>query len=97
LVPLIEAEPSGSPLLAIRLQEILDPMLQNGIDTLVLGCTHYPLIKEEIEAICGPAVNVIDPSSAAARQVQRLLKKTRSSYLDFQKASPAPAALPIFL
>lgn len=75
LVPLIEAEPPGSPLLAARLQEILDPMLQNGMDTLVLGCTHYPLIKEEIESICGPAVKVIDPSPAAARQVLKLLEE----------------------
>lgn len=92
LVPLIEAEPSGSPLLAIRLQEILDPMLQNGIDTLVLGCTHYPLIKEEIEAICGPAVNVIDPSSAAARQVQRLLKK-RGLLTSLSKGFPGTRGL----
>jgi glutamate racemase len=75
LVPLIEAEPSGSPLLKARLQDILTPMLGKGIDALVLGCTHYPLIKDDIGAICGPAVNVIDPSPAAARQVERLLKQ----------------------
>lgn len=75
LVPLIETEPSGSPLLKAKLQQILDPMLENGIDTLVLGCTHYPIIKEDVETICGPMVNVIDPSSAAARQVKHLLKQ----------------------
>lgn len=75
LVPLIESEASGSLLLTKRLEEILRPMLNNGVDTLVLGCTHYPLIKGDIMAVCGPGVRVIDPSAAAARQVHRLLKQ----------------------
>jgi glutamate racemase len=43
------------------------------LDTLVLGCTHYPLIQEDIAAELGPEVRIIDPSVAAARQVSRLL------------------------
>jgi len=75
LVELIEAEPSGSPSLRAKLQEILNPMLMGGIDTLVLGCTHYPMVKEDIMAVCGPSVNVLDPSPAAARQAMRLLSQ----------------------
>ncbi len=73
LVPLIEAEPAGSPPLRAKLREILTPMLAGGIDALVLGCTHYPMVGEDIATICGPSVKVLDPSPAAARQVERLL------------------------
>jgi len=75
LVPLIEQERPGSQLLAKKLHDILDPMLADGLDTLVLGCTHYPMIKADIQAVCGAGVKVIDPAPAAARQVKRLLKE----------------------
>ena len=73
LVPLIEAEMSGSPLLRAKLQEILDPMLEVGVTALVLGCTHYPMIKDAIAAVCGSGVMLIDPAPAAARQVGRVV------------------------
>lgn len=73
LVPVIEAEAPGSRLLRQTLGGILEPMLAEGIDTLVLGCTHYPMVKADIAAICGEGVNIIDPSMAAARQVARML------------------------
>jgi glutamate racemase len=51
----------------------LQPLLQRGVDTLVLACTHYPLLIPLIREIAGPEVNVIDPSPAIARQTARLL------------------------
>lgn len=75
LVPLIETEPSGSPRLKAKLRQILEPMLEGGVDTLVLGCTHYPMVKDDIAEVCGVGVNIIDPSPAAARQAKRLLKQ----------------------
>lgn len=75
LVPIIEAEAPGSPVLSKKLRQILDPMLAGGIDTLVLGCTHYPMVREDIQAVCGPEVDIIDPAPAAARQVARLLER----------------------
>ncbi len=56
------------------LQSALNPMLREGIDTIVLGCTHYPFVIPLIEEICGPAVRVIDPAPAVARQTRRLLE-----------------------
>ncbi len=55
------------------LEEALLPMLQKGIDTVVLGCTHYPFVIPLIEQICGDQVRVIDPAPAVARQTQRVL------------------------
>ena len=77
LVPLIEGELPGSNKLRDKLHDILDPMLAEGLDTLVLGCTHYPMVKEDIANVCGPAVAIIDPAPAAARQVERLLPNAR--------------------
>ena len=55
------------------LTNALEPMLEKGIDTVVLGCTHYPFVIPMIEEIVGPEVRVIDPAPAIARQVGRLL------------------------
>ncbi|MEM9258885.1 MAG: glutamate racemase [Bacteroidota bacterium] len=73
LVPVIEAEAPGSLRLRERLKNILTPMIAKGIDTLVLGCTHYPMVQADIAAVCGQGVRIIDPSDAAAKQVARLL------------------------
>ncbi len=56
------------------LRRALEPMLAGGIDTVVLGCTHYPFIIPVIEEIAGPGVRVIDPAPAVARQTRRLLE-----------------------
>jgi glutamate racemase len=55
------------------LEKALHPMLAQGIDTVVLGCTHYPFVIPLIQEISGPGVRVIDPAPAIARQAQRLL------------------------
>ncbi len=55
------------------LERALQPMLAAGIDTVVMGCTHYPFVIPLIEDIAGPSVRVIDPAPAVARQAGRLL------------------------
>lgn len=59
----------------VKLREHLDPILARGIDVLVLGCTHYPFLKDAIAKVAGPDVEVIDPSEAVARQVRRVLER----------------------
>ncbi len=55
------------------LEAALHPMIAQGIDTVVLGCTHYPFVIPIIQEVAGPQVRVIDPAPAIARQVGRLL------------------------
>jgi glutamate racemase len=64
---------NGSSTRAI-LERALKPMLEQGIDTVVLGCTHYPFVIPLIQEIVGPEVRVIDPAPAIARQVARQLE-----------------------
>jgi glutamate racemase len=57
-----------------RVKAHLEPLLEKGIDVLVLGCTHYPFLRETLEKVVGPGVSIIDPSEAVARQVKRVLE-----------------------
>jgi glutamate racemase len=57
------------------LESALLPMIARGIDTVVLGCTHYPFVIPLIQEIVGTDVRVIDPAPAVARQVARMLDK----------------------
>lgn len=61
------------------LKKALFPMLEKNIDTVVLGCTHYPFIIPLIKKIVGEKVNVIDPTNAIVQQVSRVLDENNLS------------------
>ena len=73
LVERIEAGGAADAAINAILKKNLRPLLKKGIDTLVLGCTHYPLLKDQIAALCGPQVEVIDTGEPVARQLWRRL------------------------
>lgn len=75
LVKQIEAGEFDTPATETMLRGWLQPMLEKNIDALVLGCTHYPIVRPLIERIVGPEVRVIDPAPAIARQLQRVLHR----------------------
>ena len=62
------------------LEEALTPMLLKEIDTVVLGCTHYPFVISLIREIVGPDVRIIDPSPAVARQTIKVLESFEGIY-----------------
>lgn len=66
LIPHIEAGRVGSPTVRKLAEGYLRPMLDEKIDTLILGCTHLPFIKMIIGDIIGPAVTIIDPARRTA-------------------------------
>ncbi len=79
LVQQIELGELVSPKTREILEHALRPMLEQGIDTIVLGCTHYPFVIPLIREIAGSSVRVIDPAPAVARQVSRLLEISGST------------------
>jgi glutamate racemase len=89
LVPRIESGAWDAPATEHLLRQIIEPMLAAGIDTLVLGCTHYPLVRPLIERIAGPDVKIIDPAPAVARQTERLLAE-RNLLLPPPQAAAGP-------
>lgn len=74
LVNLIDRGAISDPKTRSILESALLPMLAQGIDTIVLGCTHYPFLIPLIKSIVGPNVRVIDPAEAVARQIERVLE-----------------------
>ena len=75
LVQAIERCDIGSPELRALLKSYLEPMLDEGADTLVLGCTHYPFLDAAIRDIVGDRLTLIDTSIAVARQLERVLEQ----------------------
>ncbi|GAA3551318.1 glutamate racemase [Zobellella aerophila] len=73
LVKMAEDKLAGEPVVLARLARILAPWQgEGGPDTLVLGCTHFPLLSEEIQQLL-PDVTLVDSGQAIARRVSNLL------------------------
>ncbi|MDF2178846.1 glutamate racemase [Aliiglaciecola sp. CAU 1673] len=60
------------------LKGYLTPLIDAGADTLVLGCTHYPLLRKQIAAIVGPHVQILDSALAVSKELQRRLTEKGS-------------------
>jgi len=55
------------------LRQFITPLIEQGADTLVLGCTHYPFLRDLIQRVAGDGVTLIDPAEAVARELARRL------------------------
>jgi len=60
------------------LRLFITPLLEHGADTLVLGCTHYPFLRDTIQRVAGDAVTLLDPAEAVARELVRRLTNSGS-------------------
>jgi glutamate racemase len=74
-VPLAEERMERHEATRIIATEYLRPLLDQEIDTLILGCTHYPLLKETIEEVVGERVRVVDSAESTALAVERTLEE----------------------
>lgn len=74
LVPLVEEGWWDHPVTLRVAREYLQPLLSTGMDALILGCTHYPLIKPLIARIAGPGVRLIDSAESVACEADALLE-----------------------
>lgn len=77
IVELIEAGKKDSDEMRDLLYSITEPFMISGIDYLVLGCSHYPYIKEMLAAMLPNTVNIIDSGAAVARQTLHVLQEHR--------------------
>jgi glutamate racemase len=73
LVPLVEEGRLQDKVTTLVLSEYLRPLLRHRIDTLVLGCTHYPLLKPAIQRVTGQKVALVDSAEACAAYVRERL------------------------
>jgi glutamate racemase len=72
-VPFVEEGWLDHPAIDLVARDYLAPLRDTGIDALVLGCTHYPLIKPVIARTVGPGIRLIDSAEETAGEVARLL------------------------
>lgn len=74
LAPMIEEGFTEGPFVELLLQEYLNELVDCGVDTLVLGCTHYPLLKKAIHTVLGGRIDVLDSAWWSARMVKEQLE-----------------------
>ena len=77
LVPFVEAGQQMSQACLDVLQDILQPVVEQGADFLVLGCTHYPFLRDAIHQVFDEKLKLIDSGQAVARQTAYILIKNR--------------------
>lgn len=75
LVTMVEDGQLEGPIVEAVVREYIAPMLDAGIDELVLGCTHFPALRSVFQRVAGPGVEVIDSGAAIARQARRVLER----------------------
>lgn len=99
LVELVESGTLRGPDVTRVIQPMLDPMLEAGVDVVVLGCTHYPFLREEMQAYVGDDVAIIDSGAAIARRVASMLRANgllnqsdTSGLLNLMTSAPADGA-----
>lgn len=85
LVDLIETGKMNSPEMTILLASYLHPMLEQNVDCLVLGCTHYPYLIPQIRKIVGTKMQIIDSGLAVAKQTKAILEKNNLLQVNMQK------------
>ena len=75
LVPLAEngVTAPNNPIARLTVEMYLKPLMEEGVDTLILGCTHYPLFYDVINEVLDYKVTLIDAGATAAKEVQALL------------------------
>jgi glutamate racemase len=73
-VPLVEEGKLTGPIAEAVAKEYLKPLLKAKIDTLVLGCTHYPLLKRTLAKVAGKRVRIVDSAEETARSLHRNLE-----------------------
>lgn len=75
-VPLVEEGYIDHPATKLIIAEYLDPLLEQGIDTLLLGCTHYPILKKVISDYCENDISIVDSAHTCAVQAKNMLIQT---------------------
>jgi len=80
-VPLVEEGWEDHEVTQLTIREYLTSLLQNDIDTLVLGCTHYPIIKSSIQKFVGDKISLVDSAQAVTDKLDEILPNRESKVI----------------
>ena len=86
LVECIERGELDTPETKALIRQFTSPLLAEGADTIVLGCTHYPFVKQVIQEVVGDKITLIDTGAAVAKQLKRQLEEKDLLSASQQKA-----------
>lgn len=75
-VPLVESEQASTPAARKACEEYLRPLLEANVQTVVLGCTHYPLLLPVLREVA-PQINFVDPAQVVAQEVAAMVNESR--------------------
>ncbi len=78
-VPLVEENWAKTPAANLIAQTYLAPIKRNQADTVILGCTHYPILKPMLATILGKNIRLVDPAQTTAQAVEKFLGKNSSA------------------
>jgi glutamate racemase len=92
LVPLIEEDWIGHPATGVVLKTYLDPLVEKGIDTLMLACTHYPLLIPVLSELLPPDLRLVDSATTCAEHLRKELER-----LDLLASAEHDGTLEIYL
>lgn len=87
LVPLVEEGMVEGDIAAEIIGKYINPLKEKGIDTLILGCTHYPLLKPLIEKTIDSGIQIINPAESLAREVKKYLDSNETTKKIVKKGS----------
>lgn len=93
-VPLVEAGKIDGPEVRSASREYLQPLLEAGADTIVLGCTHYPFLAPVIRELAGEAVQVVDPAEETVKELAALIASLPPD-VERDDAAGAPGRPPV--
>jgi glutamate racemase len=87
LVPLVEEGMLDNNVTIEMIKEYINPLKEKGIDTLVLGCTHYPLLKTIIENTIDSGIKVVNPAEILAQKIKKYLEENPNIAKKIKKGS----------
>ncbi|AKL97385.1 glutamate racemase [Endomicrobium proavitum] len=88
-VPLVEEGWVNNKVTDDIVRHYLKPLLKKNIDTLVLGCTHYPILKNSLQKNAGKKITLVDSAKATANEVKNILEKNKISSKNSKKGTLA--------
>lgn len=107
LVPLVEEGWDNDPITNLVVYRYLQPLVAQKVDTIILGCTHYPFLREAISRVTGPGVQLVDSAQAIAQllhensiadgnegQIELLVTDSSPSFQEVAMRLMAPHKLP---
>ena len=81
-VPIVEEGWANTDIASLTAKRYLEELMEEGIDSLVLGCTHYPLLKRTIGEIVGENVKLVNPAKETAKDLKEILENNNMLRLD---------------